>query len=300
MNYLNFYSLLREKNSDKFRTLSSKKLYSYNNFIYNFLFIIDGKILMVKKNPFFFKSEKVSKEFNNFNLSFISNIGNNLFILCYTNSIKAKKISFLKDYDLFNIRDTLSNLKKNIASIVSAGYSLYKWQYNNKYCGKCGSLNKFEENGNSLLCTNNSCKKKIFPIVYPTVIVNIINKDKILLARNHSWKNNLYSCLAGFCEQNESAEDAVRREVYEEVGLELETINYKYSQYWPYSSNLMLGYEAKVVSKSSKIKIDKQEIEKARWFSSKEIKRLSKQKKILLPRKEAIAYSLISDWLKKN
>ena len=103
-----------------------------------------------------------------------------------------------------------------------------------------------------------------------------------------------------FCEQNESAEDAVRREVYEEVGLELEKINYKYSQYWPYSSNLMLGYEARVASKRSKIKINKKEIEKAKWFSSEEIKRLSKQKKILLPRKEAIAYSLISDWLKKN
>ena len=62
----------------------------------------------------------------------------------------------------------------------------------------------------------------------------------------------------------------------------------------------MLGYEARVISKKSKIKINKNEIEKARWFSSKEIISLSKQKKIILPTKEAIAYSLITDWMKKN
>ena len=62
----------------------------------------------------------------------------------------------------------------------------------------------------------------------------------------------------------------------------------------------MLGYEARVISKKSKIRINKKEIEKARWFSSKEIISLSKQKKIILPTKEAIAYSLITDWVKKN
>ena len=300
MNNLNFYSLVRDRNFEKLRTLPTKKLFSYKNPIYNFLFIVDGKILTIKKNPFFLYSKKLSKNFNKFSLSFISNIRNTIYILCYSNNEEVKKLDFVKNCDFSNIREALFNLERNIASIVSAGYSLYRWQYNNKFCGNCGSKNKFDNNGYTLICSNKNCKKKIFPTVYPTVIVNIINKNKILLARNITWKKNLYSCLAGFCEQNESAEETVQREVYEEVGLNIEKIKYKYSQYWPYTSNLMLGYEARVISKKSKIKINKKEIEKARWFSSKEIISLSKQKKIILPTKEAIAYSLITDWIKKN
>ena len=97
----------------------------------------------------------------------------------------------------------------------------------------------------TLICKNKNCKRKIFPSAYPTIIVNIVHENKILLARNIKWQKNLYSCIAGFCEQNESAEETVRREVHEEVGLKLEKIIYKYSQYWPFTNNLMLGFEAK-------------------------------------------------------
>ena len=62
----------------------------------------------------------------------------------------------------------------------------------------------------------------------------------------------------------------------------------------------MLGFEANVLSRKNKIKINKHEIEKAKWFSSDDIKKLHKQKKLILPRKEAIAYSLITDWIKKS
>ena len=122
----------------------------------------------------------------------------------------------------------------------------------------------------------------------------------ILLARNIGWKKNLYSCLAGFCEQNESAEAAVRREVYEEVWLNLEEVNYKYSQFWPFTSNLMLGFEARVVSKKNTIKINRNEIDEAKWFSSKEIIELNRKNELILPKKEAIAHSLIRDWINKN
>ena len=98
-------------------------------------------------------------------------------------------------------------LEKKNASIVSAGYSLYKWQSNNKFCGKCGARNEFNNNDSSLICINKNCKRKFFASAYPTVIVNVTNKNKILLARNITWKKKLYSCLAGFCEQNESAKN---------------------------------------------------------------------------------------------
>ena len=67
-------------------------------------------------------------------------------------------------------------------------------------------------------CRGDDCKTRHFPRINPTVIMNITYKQKILLARNSNWKENLYSCLAGFCELNESAEEAVERETFEETG----------------------------------------------------------------------------------
>lgn len=300
MNYLNFYSLFKKQESEKSKALKHAQLYRTDKSIYNFLFIFDGKILMKNNSPFFYTSKNIGTQFNKFSLSTISCINNNIFMLCNLNKKYIKKFSFLKGCEHFNIRDALFNLKIKNPNILSAGYSLYKWQNTNTYCGSCGKKNKIEDHGNSLICTNKNCKRKIFPSAYPTIIVNIVHKNKILLARNIKWKKNLYSCIAGFCEQNESAEETVRREVYEEVGLKLEKIIYKYSQYWPFTNNLMLGFEANVLPQKNKIKINKNEIEKAKWYSSDDIKKLNKQKKLILPRKEAIAYSLITDWIKKN
>ena len=164
----------------------------------------------------------------------------------YSNNEDLKKIDFLKNCDFLNIREIYLICKGIYASLLYLQDILF---INGKiiinFVESVDLKLKLMITVDLSICTNINCKKKIFPIVYPTVIVNIIHKNKILLARNKGWKKNLYSCLAGFCEQNESAEDAARREVYEEVGLDLKKIKYKYSQYWPFTSNLMLGFEAR-------------------------------------------------------
>ena len=300
MDYLNYYSLKKSRNHDELRSSPTEKILKLTNITYNFLFFLEGKVITKEKNPFFFKSNKVSKNLLKFPLSFIANKKNNFYILCSLKKDDLKKIGFLKTCTLLNIREFLFDYKTRYSSLISAGYSLHKWQHNNRYCGSCGSITKMDDNGNSIVCTKIKCGKKIFPVVYPTVIVSISCGKMILLARSLEWKKNLYSCLAGFCEQNESAEDAVKREVYEEVGLEVEKINYKYSQFWPFSSNLMLGFEAKVSPRKNAIKIIKKEIDEAKWFSSKEIVELSRKNELILPKKEAIALSLIEDWIYKN
>ncbi len=300
MDYLNFYSLEKNRSTNEIKAYSAKKLLNLNNVTYNFLFIYENKVITKEKHPFFIKTKKVSADLRNLSLSYITNFGNNFYLLCSLKDQDINRISFLESCVLLNIKEALLSLKQEYASLVSAGYSLYRWQNNNLYCSRCGSKTRHDENGNSTVCTKNKCGKKNFPLVYPTIIVNITYKNMILLARNIGWKKNLYSCLAGFCEQNESAEDAVRREVYEEVGLNLEKVNYKYSQFWPFTSNLMLGFEARVVSEKNTIKINKNEIDKAKWFSSKEIVELSRKNELILPKKEAIARSLIEDWIYKN
>jgi len=142
---------------------------------------------------------------------------------------------------------------------------------------------------------NKNCLRKIFPKIDPTVIILIKNSNKILLARSKNWQYNLYSCIAGFCEPNESLEETVIRETYEEVGLKVKNINYLFSQFWPFTNNLMIGFKAE--ASSYKLKINDLEIEDAIWVTKKQLIELSKKKEILLPGKFAIAYSLINFWL---
>ena len=73
-----------------------------------------------------------------------------------------KKLNFLIGCKHFNIRDALFNYKIKNANILSAGYSLYEWQNTNVYCGSCGSKNNIRDNGNSLICKNKKCNRKIF------------------------------------------------------------------------------------------------------------------------------------------
>ena len=44
-------------------------------------------------------------------------------------------------------------------------------------------------------------------------------QDKILLAHNKNFPGKLYSTLAGFIEAGETVEEAIHRELYEEVNI---------------------------------------------------------------------------------
>ena len=179
--------------------------------------------------------------------------------------------------------------------ILSFLYFLESWKKEHKFCSKCGAKYKFNNLQNFLECKNQNCLKKIFPKIDPTVIILIKHNNRILLARNKSWKQNLYSCIAGFCEPNESLEETVIREAFEEVGLRLKNINYLFSQFWPFANNLMVGFEA--ISTRTKLKINPKEIENAIWVTKKELLIL-KKRKIILPKNYAIAHSLIAYWQK--
>ena len=139
MNYLNFYSLLKEEGSEKTKDLKHSNFSSIDKTIYNFLFIFEGKILMKNNSPFFYTSKNISKLFNKLSLSIISRKKDNVFMLCKLNKNHINKFSFLKSCQSFNFRDALYNLKIKNTNILSAGYSLYKWQNYNTFCGSCGS-----------------------------------------------------------------------------------------------------------------------------------------------------------------
>ncbi|KAH0623560.1 hypothetical protein JD844_006450 [Phrynosoma platyrhinos] len=122
----------------------------------------------------------------------------------------------------------------------------------------------------------------------------------------------MYSALAGFCDVGETLEETVRREVAEEVGLEVTSLWYSASQHWPFPhSCLMIACHALVLPQQNEISINKQELEAARWFSHEEVvKALGREPRpsnekddslsFWLPPKQAIAHQLIQEWVKKH
>ncbi|XP_074686286.1 NAD(P)H pyrophosphatase NUDT13, mitochondrial isoform X2 [Strix aluco] len=146
----------------------------------------------------------------------------------------------------------------------------------------------------------------------PVVITLVSDGSRCLLARQPSFPQGMYSALSGFCDMGENVEETVRREVAEEVGLEVESFQYSASQHWPFpSSCLMIACHALVREQQTEISMNSLELEEARWFDLEEIveglKRepgSSKQDDGRLlpwfPPKQAIAHQLIWEWVKQQ
>lgn len=273
----------------------NKETFNEKDTIYKCFFICNDKIIIFDYEKFYLTTNDLKK----FNIkredTFYINSNKNILGFSVTVN-KLKKILSSTKFSFIKLREAINVANKDLIPYLSALHSLKKWKENNKFCSKCGHKNVSLNLDNSLICKNINCRKRTFPRIDPTVIILIKNNDKILLARNKEWKENLYSCIAGFCELNESLEETVYRETLEEVGIRVKNINYLFSQFWPFSNNLMVGFEAS--APSYKLKLDNYEIEDAIWVSKKELIKLNKLEKIILPRNYAIAYSLINYWLK--
>ncbi|XP_048665093.1 NAD(P)H pyrophosphatase NUDT13, mitochondrial [Marmota marmota marmota] len=167
--------------------------------------------------------------------------------------------------------------------------------------------------GSKRVCSSN--KIIYYPQMAPVVITLVSDGTRCLLARQHSFPKGLYSALAGFCDivlAGESVEDAVQREVAEEVGLELERLEYSASQHWPFpNSSLMIACHATVKPGQTEIQVNLRELEAAAWFSYAEVAAALKRKgtyiqqqnqsfPFLLPPKLAIAHQLIKEWVEKH
>ncbi len=157
-----------------------------------------------------------------------------------------------------------SLLFKSDEALATAGKAnqILDWYKAHRYCGYCGEPTRHDHVQLAVRCP--SCNHYFFPRINPCVIVLVINGDKMLLARNARYRTGFVSCLAGFIEVGESAEDTVLREVKEESGLHVENIRYFKSQSWPFPSQLMLGFYADY--KSGEIVPEPGEIEEAAWY----------------------------------
>ncbi len=145
--------------------------------------------------------------------------------------------------------------------------ALLGWHARHRFCPNCGAPSRLVDGGWRRDCPN--CRLQHFPRTDPVVIMLPIAGERCVLGRSPRFAPTMWSCLAGFAEPGETIEEAVRREVLEEVGVVCGRINYFASQPWPFPMSLMIGCHAEALS--DKIVVDYGELEDARWFDREEL-----------------------------
>jgi NAD+ diphosphatase len=177
-------------------------------------------------------------------------------------------------------------------AILAQARSLLAWHERHRYCSNCGQPTKAADAGYRRDCA--ACKAQHFPRTDPVVIIAVRGPRGWLLGRGHKFQPGVYSTLAGFMEPGESIEEAARREVHEETGIELGAVTYHSSQPWPFPSSLMIGLIAQGIT--SEIAIDREELEDARWFTRDELVQMLENQHpqgLKVPKPAAIAHHLI-------
>ncbi|MFB1482420.1 NAD(+) diphosphatase [Corallococcus sp. RDP092CA] len=155
-------------------------------------------------------------------------------------------------------------------AVAGRALSIVEWDLNHRFCGKCGAATQLVPGERARRCPVDHTP--FYPRISPAVIVLITRGDEMLLARNASFPEPFFSTVAGFVDPGESLEETVRREVKEEVGVDLEDVTYFGSQPWPFGRSLMVGFMAEYAG--GDITVDGKEIAEARWFGVDDLPRI--------------------------
>lgn len=203
-----------------------------------------------------------------------------------------------------DLRMAGSVLPAGDAAIMAQAKSMIDWHNRHGFCSVCGAKSNMAEAGYKRECPE--CKAEHFPRTDPVVIMLVIDGDRALLGRGPGWPPKMFSALAGFVEPGESIEEAVAREVWEEVGIKTKSVVYHSTQPWPFPSSLMIGCVAR--AETTEINVDTNELEDAQWFTKEELKEAiersltsppfqgPKDAKVWAPGPIAIAHQILKAW----
>jgi NTP pyrophosphohydrolases containing a Zn-finger, probably nucleic-acid-binding len=180
---------------------------------------------------------------------------------CYTIKVDDKWEQ-MDEYTFEDLRTIMGQIDYTVCELSGKAYQVLYWDETHKYCGKCGTPTENLDGERAKVCPK--CGFMSYPRISPAIIVAITKGDKILLAHNSKFKKKMYSTIAGFVEPGETFEEAVMREVKEEVGICVKNIKYFASQPWPFPNSLMIAFTAEY--ESGEIMPDGIEIEDAQWF----------------------------------
>ncbi|WP_418277680.1 NAD(+) diphosphatase [Isoptericola jiangsuensis] len=175
--------------------------------------------------------------------------------------------------------------------------ALAGWHRTHARCGRCGGPTTAVQGGWARYCPVD--ERETYPRTDPAVIMAVVDDaDRLLLGHAAAWPAGRFSTLAGFVEAGESLEDAVRREVAEESGVQVGSgpgdVLYRGSQPWPFPASLMLGFRARATTTA--VRTDDEEVTEARWFTREALLAAVTAGDVGLPGRQSIARALIEEW----
>lgn len=186
------------------------------------------------------------------------------------------------------LRSLYGRVPDPLWTLAGRAVQLVEWDRTHRFCGRCATPTESSPGERARRCP--SCGLLAYPRLAPAVIVLIERDDEILLARGRNFPLPMYSALAGFVEPGETLEEAVHREVGEEVGVALSDVSYAGSQPWPFPHSLMIGFTARWAG--GDIRIDESEIVDAGWYRADALP--------MVPPRISIARSLIDAFLARQ
>jgi NAD+ diphosphatase len=179
------------------------------------------------------------------------------------------------------------------AGLLTQAVALQNWHETHAYCPRHGAPMTPASAGHTRVCPVDGAEH--FPRTDPAVIMLVHDDERMLLASSANWPMHRASVLAGFVEVGESLEQAVAREVYEEVGIRVHDCRYLGSQPWPLPRSLMLGFFARADG-GQELRVDGEEIKSARWYTRAELRAAAESGELRLPGRISIARQLIERW----
>ncbi|MHB8467982.1 MAG: NAD(+) diphosphatase [Acidimicrobiales bacterium] len=189
------------------------------------------------------------------------------------------------DGELQDLRLLHPTLGEQRWAIAGRAVQLVEWDQTHRFCGRCATPTVPSPGERARKCPQ--CGLLAFPRLAPAIITLVTRGDEALLAQGANFGVPMYSCLAGFVEPGETMEEAVAREVLEEVGVVVRDIRYQASQPWPFPHSLMLGFRAEW--ESGELELDPVEIVDAGWYR--------RDKLPMIPPGVSIARRLIDAWI---
>lgn len=198
-------------------------------------------------------------------------------------------------HGFYDLRSVMAQLGPRDAELCATARALMEWHRSHGFCASCGAKSAMTNAGWQRTCP--ACQTPHFPRTDPVVIMLITHGNRLLLGRGPTWPEGMYSLLAGFVEPGETIEAAVRREVFEETGINVGDVGYLSSQPWPFPASLMIGCRGAALS--DQITLDPAELQDARWVTREELLSAfaGSHPQIKPSRKGAIAQFIMQHWL---
>ena len=195
-----------------------------------------------------------------------------------------------------DVRTAGTLLSAEDAGIAAQARAQVDWHARHRFCSVCGQPTEAVRGGQQRTC--GSCGADHFPRTDPVIIVVVTDGDRCLLGQSHGRLSQMrmFSALAGFMDQGESIEEAVRREVLEEAGIRVGAVRYHSSQPWPFPSSLMIGCHADALT--TDLRPDDVEMLSVQWFERAKVRRAlaGEDADLRVPASFAIAHHLIRAW----